>query len=282
MQATPIGFLLPALSQISDNIQTATGNIFGKIRETVEANHVATKAALEQVVNSLSSANAVIAEGHQNLHKSVAEQLIQIQSVLVEINGVLLANAGRNIPAIQQSGTEIVAATTQAAGKILENIRSLLFALRNESSTAVVNSAQVIIEANINAVNKLVLGARDLLRNQISAIDFGKIQADVAESLMEVATRVIDVTVPVAQFKLQIVTQLVDFAKSIVDSITQVSVNASANLGDVKVNLKALNDYLQQIANDPSAAIKNDVVVRNVADKINELIKAVVSALQRI
>lgn len=46
MQATPVGFLLPALFQISDNIQTATGNIFGKIRDTVQANHEATKAPL--------------------------------------------------------------------------------------------------------------------------------------------------------------------------------------------------------------------------------------------
>lgn len=98
-------------------------------------------------MNAVKSVNTVIAEGHQYLHEGLANKLNEIQHGLVEIDGVMRANVSRALPAIQQSGTEIAAATTKAAGDALGNIRTLLSTLKNETSAKAIGPVQTIIEA---------------------------------------------------------------------------------------------------------------------------------------
>lgn len=134
----------------------------------------------------------------------------------------------------------------------------------------------------MNAAHQLVTAVRDFVGGQVNSLDFDKIRAQIAESLLEAATRIVDITAPIAIAQVQLATELFTYARQIVDTISETAANATDNLGEVKANLKSLEGYLQEIARNPEKAVRNYAVVQEIVERVNQLLREAIESIRKV
>lgn len=272
MNAVPTGFLLPALSQITETVRTASGNIMGKLNETMQANRETSRAAIDQAITAATTVVGAISDNRTIIREGVAAEVIEIQKSLVEIAEILQTSLIQTGSVVQQNARTIASATAKAAGDVLWNIRSLADNVRKESADAI----QIVIDAEVHAANRLVVGARDLLRERINGTDFGKIQSGVAVALLGAVSKVVDVAASVVDGRVRFAIDLVEYAQRVVDSVAQRQADSWVV---VKSNLQILKDYLQQIST--TGAGRGNAVAEDIARRANELVNDTIISLDK-
>lgn len=283
MQAAPTPSpVLPLIFQAAENLGAATSDIVKRVQENIRTNRETARAGIEQVLQSVGNSVAVINQNRQMLHEGIAEKIAEIQQIVRDTNDLLRTAAQQTVPAVRQDVQDIVTVTVNTTNEVLTSIITLARSIRKDTTAAVVAAIQNAIDAKVNAAHQLVTAVRDFVRGQVNSLDFDKARAQIAESLLEAASRIVDVTAPIAIAQVQLATELVTYARQIVDTISETAANASTNLGEVKADLKSLEDYLQEIARNPENAVRSNAVVQEIVERVNQLLRKAIESIRKV
>lgn len=288
MQATPIDSIVqPVASQATANVRTPTSVITSLIGSTINAGRSAIHATIGQIGAALRSIASITTVGRQNIREEIADRVAEVQVVLDEINAILQRTTDETIPAIRREVHESAAGAIEIANDLLADIRATIGTIRNNPSAIVTGLIQIVVEAKVNAVRDYISGVRDLLRDRVTAIEFERIKARVADALLQAAVRIVDANAPVAIEQVEAAIDLVGQARRIVATVAAVTGNEkaesiAANLEEAKVHLERLLDALEHIKANPEEAIRNNVVVQEIVNQINQLLQEAIKAIRRL
>lgn len=139
--------VLPLIFQATENLGTATNDIVKRIQENLRANREATRAGMEQVLQSVSNSVAIINQNRQLLHEGIAEKIVEIQQIARDTNDLLRTAAQQIAPAVRQDAMDIVSVTVNTTNEVLTSIIKLARSIRKDTTATVVGAIQNAMDA---------------------------------------------------------------------------------------------------------------------------------------